>query len=178
MSKEEVDAVDLLRVLRKSGVSLATYDAIIEWHLRANGQLHAKQTLTKSPYYVSTKVLYKNLGIRYEYKEDSVTEVKRVTLPHSKAVVDVLVNDAKVVMRQLLTDPAITDEDYLFFNDDPLSEPPEDIDEIKDLNTGRAYLYSYRKYIKFPGKQVLLPVLFYIDGANVQLRKVKILHLY
>ena len=38
--------------------------------------------------------------------------------------------------------------------------------EIGDLNTGRSYIQTYRTLITKPGKQVLLPVLFYIDGAN------------
>jgi hypothetical protein len=33
------------------------------------------------------------------------------------------------------------------------------------INTGAAYLESYKKYVKIPGKQVLLLVMFYIDGA-------------
>ena len=172
-SKYEANAIRLLKVLRKSNASLVTYDAISEWHLRATGVLHPKQKYADSPAYVSTKVLYKELQIRYDYLEDALTEVKSVTLPHSKAVVNVLINDAKVVMRQLLTDPRITDDDYLFFDNDPHSKPPEDVEFIRDLNTGRAYLHSYQKYIKFPGKQVLLPVLFYIDGANTGLSKAK-----
>ena len=171
LSEDQANAVRLLKILRDSSASLALYDAITEWHLRASGKLQPKQKYTTSPHYVSTKKLYKELQLRYDHMEDSRTEVKRITLPHSKVEVKLLVNDAKVVMRQLLTDPRITDDDYLFFNNDPLSEPPEDIDEIKDLNTGRAYIQSYRKYIQFPGKQVLLPVLFYIDGANTALRK-------
>jgi hypothetical protein len=36
---------------------------------------------------------------------------------------------------------------------------------IGDINTGRAYRESYAKYIQKRGKQVLLPIIFYIDGA-------------
>jgi hypothetical protein len=48
-------------------------------------------------------------------------------------------------------------------NDIPLSEPPGDLEYVSDINTGAAYLESYKKYVKIPGKQVLLPVIFYID---------------
>ena len=39
----------------------------------------------------------------------------------------------------LLTDPRLCDDDYLFFDDNPLQPLPKDITEIRDLNTGEAY---------------------------------------
>jgi hypothetical protein len=57
-------------------------------------------------------------------------------------------------------------DDYLLFNDNPFAPPPHhDLDYIGDINTSKAYIESYRKYITNPSKQVLLPVIFYIDGA-------------
>ena len=44
--------------------------------------------------------------------------------------------------------------------------PPEELNYIQDLNTGLAYTKTYKKLIKNPQKQILLPVIFYIDGAN------------
>jgi hypothetical protein len=64
-----------------------------------------------------------------------------------------------------LSDPSIKDSDYLFHNDNQLSEPPGDLEYVSNINTGAPYLESYKKYVKIPGKQVLLPVIFYIDGA-------------
>ena len=43
---------------------------------------------------------------------------------------------------------------------------PSHANFIKDLNTGRAYTKTYKKLIERPGEQVLLPVIFYIDGAT------------
>ena len=69
-------------------------------------------------------------------------------------------------LESLLTDPRIQEEDYLFYDNDPFAPPPDHLDYVKDLNTGQAYTKTYQKLIE-PGKrQVLLPVIFYIDGAN------------
>jgi hypothetical protein len=65
----------------------------------------------------------------------------------------------------LLTNPRITDNDFLFHNNDPLAPPPTTIDTISDINTSEAYVKSYKQYIRKPGEEVLLPILFYIDGA-------------
>jgi hypothetical protein len=61
-------------------------------------------------------------------------------------------------------DPRIVGEDYLFFDDNPFA-PPHDLDYIGDINTSKAYIESYRKYITNPSKLVLLSVILYIDGA-------------
>jgi len=44
--------------------------------------------------------------------------------------------------------------------------PPDNNPEIGDINTGQAYLETYRKLIENSKEQVLLPVIFYIDGAS------------
>ena len=54
----------------------------------------------------------------------------------------------------------------IFFGNDPLAPPPAQLNMIKDLNTGKAYLKTYQKLITKLGKQVLLPVIFYIDAAT------------
>jgi hypothetical protein len=88
--------------------------------------------------------------------------IYNVTLPNSCANAKIVTNSAKWCIQSLLTDPSIKDSDYLFHNDNPLSEPPGDLEYLSDINTGAAYLESYKKYVKIPGKQVLLPVIFYI----------------
>jgi hypothetical protein len=93
-------------------------------------------------------------------------QVTKITLPSSKAKVQIVWNDAREAMVSLLSDPRITDEDYLFFENNPLSTPPDNLNYVADLNTGRAYTKTFRKLVKVPGKQTLLPVIFYIDAAN------------
>ena len=48
----------------------------------------------------------------------------------------------------------------------PFAPPPSNISAIKDLNTGLACTETYKQRITKPGKQVLLPVIFYLDGAT------------
>jgi hypothetical protein len=65
-----------------------------------------------------------------------------------------------------LTDPSIKGSVYLFHIDNPLSEPPGDLEYMSDINTGAAHLKSYKKYVKIPGKQVLLLVILYIEKSS------------
>ena len=96
-----------------------------------------------------------------------VNIIKELVLPSSRARAKIVKNDTKAMIQSLLTDPRILDEDYLFFNDDPRSSPPceKDLDYIGDINTGLAYTETYKRLVNKPGKQVLLPVIFYLDAA-------------
>jgi hypothetical protein len=53
----------------------------------------------------------------------------------------------------------------LWFDDDPLAGPPDNLDYIADINTGHAYTETYRRLIKNPDKQILMGVQFYMDAA-------------
>jgi hypothetical protein len=68
------------------------------------------------------------------------------------------------MLRSILTDPRVSEKDYLFFDDDPFAPPPLDLDYIQDINTGLSYRETYRKRITNPRKQILMPTPLYIDG--------------
>ena len=91
----------------------------MEWHLKEQGTLQENETLGDSHGYEHRKALLAELSTRYNL--DALNPVnKRVRLPSSKAVVTVPCRDAKDCIISLLTDPRIEDQDYLFFNGDPL----------------------------------------------------------
>jgi hypothetical protein len=179
-TKEERCAIQLLGILRKQKCSLNTYDAIFEWHLRSIGALKHYETLADSKDYLSRKRLLPKLMKRYNIHEKLVPLQNSVTLPSSKARVNLITLNTRSVFQSLLTDPRIKPDDYMFFAGNPFAPPPENLNYIADLNTGRSYLETYKKLITKPGKQVLLPTPIYIDGAvtgqfeNLQVTAVKI----
>ena len=116
--------------------------------------------------FVSCQKLLNMLGKRYDITSEKFGLTQNIMLSHSKTKVTIVQNDVKACMQSLLTDTRIRDEDYLFFQDDPFAAPPKNLNYIADLNTGESYTKTYEKLITKPGKQVLLPVIFYIDGAN------------
>jgi hypothetical protein len=100
--------------------------------------------------------------------DDCLNIIQEIKLPFSLATARIVTNSASWCIHSLLTDPRITDNDFLFHNNDPLAPPPTTIDTISDINTREAYVKSYKHYIKKPGEEVLLPILFYIDGTMGQ----------
>ncbi len=162
---DERHAINLLLLLRTSKAPLLMYEQVMKWHFVANGDIHHSQTVGQSFHYISREKLFKTLRQRYQLTK-GLNNTTQIMLPHAKAKATVVWNDAKEQMISLLTDPRITDDDYLFFDDNPLAPPPRNISVIGDLNTGRSYIKTYRKLITDPNKQILLPVIFYIDAAN------------
>ena len=149
----------LLHLLQIHG-SVSLYDAILDWHL---ANLDANKRITKT-------VLVENLRQRYNM-EGSKPFIYRVILPSSGVKCRIPCHDAWSMMLDLLTDPRILPEDYLWFGDDPLGAPPTEWLELEDINDGLAYRKTYEKvilpqpYTETGRRRVLLPVIAYMDGC-------------
>ena len=165
-TRKERTAIELLQELRKTKASLSTYKAVMGWHLKASGAIHHAKDVGKSAAYLAPEKIYKFLRARYNM-EHGYNIVKEIILSSSKAKAKVVYSEAHMVLQSLLSDPRIRDEDYLFFDpEDPFSPPPAHLNYISDINTGQAYLKTWKKLITDPSKQILLPIIPYIDGAE------------
>jgi hypothetical protein len=179
-SKEECDAINCMVALRKTKASLGTYSAVMEWHLKATGALAKWGRLGECEDYISREKLIRDLKERYNIEERFYGIEHTIELPSSHSCVKIITNDAATSIRSLLTDPRVTDEDYLFFYNNPFSRPPQNLDYLGDLNTGLSYRETYRQRIQDPAKEILCPIQLYADGcatgqfANLSITQVKI----
>ncbi len=140
------------------------YKTVMEWHLKEKKVIREYETVGDAgPEYIGRKTLIDRLILRYNLKDKAPTE-RLIRLPHSREVARITCHDAAHCMQQLLTNPQIKDEDYSFFDDDPLAAPPENLDYVGDAITGDSYTGTHSILIKEPNHQ-LLGVIFYIDGA-------------
>jgi len=155
LTPDEVAGIELLDILIKQRAPMRIFDDIFKWHM---SNLQATS-------FTSKESLLKALEARYGMEKQRPKLIKKLILPYSKAEVDLVYHDFEVQVKCLLIDPRITDDDYLFFNNNPFSPPPANSSTISDINTGSAYQESYKKLITNPSKQVLLPIIMYIDAA-------------
>ena len=58
--------------------------------------------------------------------KDLLPKMVKTTLPSCGTSVSIPCHDFQAVLLDMLSDPRIKDEDYLFFDDDPLADPPPD----------------------------------------------------
>ena len=167
-------AIELINILNEEGAPISAYDKVMEWHM-SNLKWQKK---------VTREALMKKLRKRYNM-EDIPPKMIKTTLPACGTKLSIPCYDFKAVLRDMLTDPRIKDDYYLFFNDDPLAAPPTEWKELRDINDGLAYRMTYDKLIKPKPytedgrRRVLLPVIPYMDGCvtgqfmNLQLEIVK-----
>ena len=157
-SQDDIASIELLALLKKKKAPLDTYDAVQQWHERHSPPCNRLEKPKSRPQII------KMLQERYNFPQ-KLAEVQSVLLPHSQARVNVICHDAEAAVVSLLTDPRFSDDDFLHFNDDPLAPPPSDLDYIDDINTGMCYTTTYHDLITDPKKEMLVPIIFYIDGA-------------
>ena len=152
--------IELMKLLGDRGVPLKVYDEIFQWHLRH----------MKAKTYIAQDKLLGRLRKRYN-QEDTLAYQKDCHLPAEDVKVKITCHDAESQIRSLLSDPRVKEEDYLFFNDDPMQGPPEEFLKVSDINTGLAYRETYQKLIQNDPytadgrRKILLPVIFYMDGC-------------
>ena len=165
--ESEVTQIRLLDTLKRKRAPLNAYQEVLEWHLKETKVLQAHETLQHTLNYKNRKPLVEELIKRYNL-QGLLPKAKKICLPFSKAHVTIPCVDFHDCIVSLLTDPRFQAEDYLFFGDDPLQPPPEQVVWIEDLNTGEAHLKTYEKLVTDPTRQVLLPLVLYIDGATTR----------
>jgi hypothetical protein len=162
-NKNQRAAVRLMSKLIRKKAPLDTYHDVMEWHLEECGLLGVNESVGKSPHFISRKKLLENLRKRY-YMVNQYATPRKILLPHSRSKILIWKKLARDNVLSLLTDPRWTDKDWLYLDDDPFAPPPENSPIIEDVNTGEAYLETYKKLIT-KERQILVPVLLYIDGA-------------
>ena len=166
-TEEEITAIKLMDLLHQKNAAINTYDAVMLWHLQENGMLYNFQTLKDYPQFIGRKIMLERLAKRYNF-QNKMPYRKKIVLPVSGTAVSLTLHNTKATIQRLLTDPRIEAEDYLFWEEGkPLAPPPEKLEVIRDLNTGRAYLDTYAKMIDPNGREALMPVVIYFDGTAV-----------
>ena len=166
-TKKEEAAIELMDTLRRKKATLDTYDNVMEWHLRQTNNMGDAEPYNPSvgtAGFHTRQVMMKKLARRYN-KEVNLFRERKIVLPSSGAKVNLIHYDFRDKLVSLLTDPRLTDDDFLHFNDDPFAPPPPDLDYIGDVNTGLAYKAAYKELITKPGQQILVPIIWYIDGC-------------
>ena len=153
-------AIELMDLMNKKGGSVALYDAVFQWHV---AHMNAEKP-------IAAETLHKTLVERY-YLGPTLPIEKTTTLPHSGETVHITCHDAKAMEADLLCDPRLTDEDYLFHNDDPYADPPEEWTTVGDVNTGLAHRKTWEKliqpdpYTPCGRKKILCPHIIYFDAT-------------
>ena len=164
LNPQQVRGIKLLDILRRNKSPLSAYDDLIGWYLEETGLRIDNEPIGEVPAYLSRKVLMQFLRRRYNMRDKFPFE-KQLVLPHSGAKIKVVCLQARHCVWQLLADPRLTDDDFCFYDNDPLAPPPKTTTKVGQLNTGEAYRNAYSEYVDDPSRQMGIGIQWYIDGA-------------
>ena len=153
-SPEEKVQLDLLQTLGKLGAPMKAYEAVMQWKNRSvrSGYVFREEAIQSRKTVLSRVTKRLNRG---ELKPVWET----LHLPYTDVTVRVAYFNAMAVFSDLLSCKLLNcDANYIFDGDwnedlDPYAVPNGII--IGDLNTGRSYLKTHRKYCKNPNDMLL-----------------------
>jgi len=147
----------LLALLSEAQAPLHLCNQLYHWHLEN----------AEAVKFLNQETLVEHLTKRFNLVDSRHLLKETIHLPHSHARVNLVYHQFKDQVVSLLTNGRIRDDDYLFHNDNPFEPPPEAWTHVSDMiNTGLTCRETHKKLTKDPTKEVLLPVLFYMDGAT------------
>ena len=106
LSKEEITSIKLLDILKRKKAPLNAFEEVLEWHLKAINHLREGETLKDTIRHFRRETVMKRLVKRYNV-EPMMPKLKKIRLPHSKAVVTIPYRDAADCIVSLLTDPRV-----------------------------------------------------------------------
>ena len=89
-TKQQGTAIKLLIRLRKRKGSLDTYEDVMEWHFLENGDMTARHSLAQCPAYYSRAKVFNLLRLRYNMSPEYYGIITALSLPHSKAKVNIV----------------------------------------------------------------------------------------
>ena len=154
--------LQLLQLLQKSNAPLHLYDSIMQWSRQAaivgNFRFEAP-----SP----TRSTLLNELIETTNMKPLLPTIIDFELPHAKQHVKIILHDIQRSIHSLLTDLELMKEENLIFKNSPLEDPNNnESDIIEDVNDGTCFKEAYRRLCKDGEKDVLCPLILFIDKTH------------
>ena len=168
-AREELDdadtaGVELLSILLKANAPLRLYSTVLEW-----GRNQSKQNLesVRTRKHVVEKVVN-----RYNHNH-LISYEKPCYLPHLQQEVNITCHSFVACLMSLLENEELMRKENLLFDlEDPSKFP--DLATINgpkgEVDTGSAYVEGWHKICTKDGKDVMIPIILFIDGTFVDAR--------
>ena len=158
LENHDAASVELLYLLKQANCSLGVYDSVLKWVKSHNPDDLAGMSGRES----MTKKLIK----RYNYDHLRPIDVK-CYLPGAGTTVTLTTHDFIACLHSLLTNEELMKRDNLLFDPANPTAKPQHGEELGDINTGSAYVDGWAKYCTDDGRDVMIPIIFFIDGTYV-----------
>lgn len=156
--------VRLLEMLKDNNSPLYMFDQIMQWAIQCNSDMNIM--------FNRTNVLSRNSFVGKLKTQFDVNKIdhytKIIKLPGSLTETKIVCHDFKMCLYSLLNDKKLMVEDNLLLNKENIFLPPpaDQTNTIDDIHTGSVYRKAYKTYIKNADKEILCPIIFFIDKTH------------
>jgi len=164
VTNEYLVLTSLAQLLRKCNAPLKLFDDVLEWAY-SSSQLpgfacHHKKLPLRETY---TSSLFRRFNLT------GIAPIKEeVVLPDTGSVVELVTHDVESLILSILTCPRImSDENFLFTDDDPFAPPPARPAVIDDVNTGSRYREAHKALCTDPTRHVFFPMMAFADKTHL-----------
>ena len=165
-SCEEKVHIELLQLLKDLKAPLSAFKHILNWAAKANENGHQFQTSCQPSRETVTKMLFSRYNMH-----GLVPKEKKLYLPYSKRIVTMVYFDARQVFASLLSCRSLNKDECFMFHEqgDPFAVPDARTSVIGDINSGRCYRETYKKLVKNPQSDMILPCVLAMDKTHIDL---------
>jgi hypothetical protein len=185
LGPRHTQAMKLMKILDEHGCPRVMYDKLRTWCEDSHKYHMAEEMETAGPALQASQVkdlklpnrddLYKTLE---EHFDMGGLRPKMIShqLPKSGVKLDIATFDFQEMVRSLLTNPNIADDGNWVFPDpdDPFVPPKEwskvesepEAHVLNDIHQGQWYSKTYHMFCQHKGRDVLLPVILFIDKTH------------
>ena len=152
--------VELLEMMRSSGMPLKYYDKIMDWAWKAN----TRHSFDPRDPPKRRKTVLKDLMKAHDLEGFAPTVIS-FKLPRAGVKVNLTRHSIQQAIYSLLTCPILNRDENYIWNDNPL-EPPPDSNVISDLHHGSAYRAAYKTHVKVPNLDAVNGLIMFSDKAH------------
>jgi hypothetical protein len=156
-------AIDLLDILHRAGSPLYLFDKIMKWAKKSTFAHHFDfNDIPIRDKFIAT------LMKQFDYNLIE-PESRKITLPGSKATIEIILHDFSASLYTLLCDDELMHISNLLLDENDIYKPPEKPmpnSQIDDINTGEVWFNAYSRYVKIENLDILCPIIFFIDKTH------------
>ena len=154
--------IELLHMLKQARCPKYLYQEIMNWVKIAD----SRGVCWSQSQSTTSESVYKELTERYGL-EDSVPVTTPLFLPACGVTVNITTHNFLDQLYSMLTDPILMrDENLLFTGDEPFAIPVPNR-ELIDVIDGSIYRQAHNVHVRLGGKDLLVPIILYIDKTHV-----------
>ena len=156
--------IELINMLKGINAPNYMFDEIMNWAIKCNTTYNFK---FKKENILTREVFVEKIKKQFDTnKLNPFTEI--VELPGSKKETKIICHDFKFSLYSLLNDPSLMKDENLLLNPQNPFEifTEKNLNHKADINTGSVYKKAYEKYIINKDKEILCPIIFFIDKTH------------